>query len=224
MVSNSILTAQFVQSVPVLFSKVLDCSLDDIIVQSIVASNPSLPNKRKRDSGTSGVILAMALPNTKVSDLQNLVANSSSTLYASDNGQLPLLIDKSYPISSQVSNPAGIMNDPNNPSSDNGNGGGSSNNGGSGLSRGGIIGICVSVGVVVYGAATVLAVRIYRRRKSKRNEQEQDHQEFVHAISAPIMHENTLGFTQHPHYNYGTQSSPPPPLQQVPPHTSTYQW
>jgi hypothetical protein len=98
MVSNSVLTAQFVQSVPVLFSKVLNCSLDDIIVQSIVASQPT---SRKRDTGSSGVILAMALPNTQVTPLQNLVSNTNSALYASDNGQLPSLIDKSYAISSQ---------------------------------------------------------------------------------------------------------------------------
>jgi hypothetical protein len=122
-----------------------------------------------------------------------------------------------------VSNSAGIVNDPNNPSGDsNGSNNGQGNSSSSGgLSRGGIIGICVSVGVVVYGAATVLAVRVYRQRKSKKEAAAaMDHQEFTQSISSPIMHENSLGFSQHQSYHYGT----PPPLRQVPPHTATYQW
>lgn len=119
------------------------------------------------------------------------------------------------------------MNDPNDTSGNSGNhgnnGSGNSNGGGGGgLSRGGIIGICVSVGVVVYGAATVMAVRVYRQRKLKKEQNAaMDHQDFTQSISSPIMHENMVGFSQfngqhQPHYyQYGTSQSPaPPPLQQ----------
>ncbi|KAI8098781.1 uncharacterized protein BX664DRAFT_319585 [Halteromyces radiatus] len=237
MVSNSILTAQFVQSVPVLFSKVLGCGLDDIIVQSIVPSNNN-NNKKKRDTSTSsGVIVTMALPSNQVSNLQQLISNPTSSLYASDNGQLPTLIDKSYAVNGGAGNAAGVMSDPNassNNSNNNNNGNGSNpsngNNGGSsGLSRAGIIGICVSVGVVVYAAATVVAVRVYRQRKLRKEQNAvMDHQDFTQSISAPIMNENTLGFSPyhalqpHQYFHYGHSNSPPP-LQQAP-HTSTHQW
>ncbi|KAI8332297.1 hypothetical protein BC941DRAFT_437168 [Chlamydoabsidia padenii] len=230
MVNNSVLTAQFVQSVPVLFGKVLSISLDDIIVQSIVTDTTSGGDKKKRDTGsTNGIILAMALPSDQVSTLQNLVADTTSPLYATDNGQLPTLIDNSYPIVSKVSNAAGVVSDPNDPNSNSGNNsnngssGSNNNDGGGGLSRGSIIGICVSVGVVVYGAATVVAFRVYRQRKLKKQQNAvMDHQDFTPSISSPIMHENTIGFShfngQHQpryQYQYGVSQSPsPPPMQQ----------
>lgn len=82
---------------------------------------------------------------------------------------------------------------------------------GNGLSTGAIVGVAVSCGVVVYAAATVLFVRRYQRRRAEREEQENaQYQAFAQSISAPIMQENSLGWSSsspaaHHYYNQQDQ-------------------
>lgn len=92
MVQDAILTAQFVQSLPVMISKSLSISVDDVIVVTITSGAT-----QKRDSG--GVVVNLAIPSDDVDDLQTLVSQTNSSLYSPSNGQLASLIDSSYAIS-----------------------------------------------------------------------------------------------------------------------------
>ncbi|KAG0165083.1 hypothetical protein DFQ30_009000 [Apophysomyces sp. BC1015] len=194
MVQDAILTAEFVQSLPVWIGRALGTSADDVIVVTITSAE-SHAKMRKRDE-TSGVIVSMAIPKASVSNLQQMIANPSSELYSPTNGQLPTLVDRSFPVTgqaSQSSTPNGVS-DPNAVNSENAPSSGRSQGGG--LSKASIIGICVSIGVVVYAAATVVVVRVYRRRRARRQEQAQEqHQVFAQSISSPIMQENSLGWS-----------------------------
>lgn len=88
------------------------------------------------------------------------------------------------------------VNDPNAPTSTNDNE--QSENTSSnhrGLSKGAIIGICVGVGVTVYAAATVVAIRAYSRYKNKKQQEALTrHHIFTDSISSPVMQGNSLGF------------------------------
>jgi len=65
-----------------------------------------------------------------------------------------------------------------------------------GPSRGVIIGVSVGGATALYAGMTVVAVRAYRRRKARQAEQAAAQNAlFAHSISAPIMGENSLGFT-----------------------------
>ncbi|KAI8887933.1 hypothetical protein K501DRAFT_174224 [Backusella circina FSU 941] len=201
MVQDAVLTAQFVQALPVMISNSLSITADDVIVVTI-ASAQSTSKRRKRDSTTSGVLVSIAVPGDDVDTLQNMVSQKDSSLYSSNNGQLALLIDSSYFVKSNVaqtsSGSSQSVSDPN------GNSSGNSSNGGSsgGLSKGALIGICVSVGVVVYAAATVGVIHVYRRRRNEKQERAiAEHQVFAQSISSPILQENSLGWannTQQP--------------------------
>ncbi|KAI9492799.1 hypothetical protein BDB00DRAFT_417663 [Zychaea mexicana] len=244
MVNDAILTAEFVQSLPVFISKSLGVSADDVIVVSITtagsnSSDQKSSSKKKRDeeqldesSSNSGILVSMAIPSGSVETLQNLVATPSSDLYDASNGQLATLIDTNYFVASTTNNNSDGSNDTNggnngatseseqsaDPSDPNqvsnqesGESQGPSSSGG--LSTGAIVGIAVSCGVVLYAVGTVLFVRRYRKRRQQRQEEEAaQHQVFAQSISAPIMQENSLGW-----------SSSPPPLQQFPHHAHS-QW
>lgn len=100
------MTAQFVQELPVLFSKSLNISPDDVIVMSITKSDTISSKGKKRglseDAGNNGIVVTMAVPETQVRPLQNLITDNKSSLYSTDNGDLPSYIDSSYPIKSQA--------------------------------------------------------------------------------------------------------------------------
>ena len=65
-----------------------------------------------------------------------------------------------------------------------------------GPSRAVIIGCSVGGATVLYAGMTVFAVRAYRRRKARQaDEAARQNAMFAHSISAPIMNENSLGFT-----------------------------
>jgi hypothetical protein len=106
MVQDAILTAQFVQTLPVLLSKSLGITADDVIVVTITSASAGanassrLARRRafaKRDDNT-GLVVSIAIPTTEVDDLQNLISQRNSALYSSDNGQLATLIDSNFPI------------------------------------------------------------------------------------------------------------------------------
>ncbi|KAI8390149.1 hypothetical protein BD560DRAFT_2336 [Blakeslea trispora] len=214
LVRDAVLTAQFVQSLPVMLSKSLGVTADDIIVVSITSARDNTNilttagahNKRKRDlffkrdNSEQGVVVSIAIPSDRVDNLQTLIDEPTSTLYSSSNGQLASLIDSSYPVRSSAANTDSNssnnqIQDPNNTNNSSGNTtdstGGSTNK----LSRGAIIGICVSIGVTVYAIATVATLYIYRKRRdAKRAEAVIDHQNFAQSISSPIMQDNAFGW------------------------------
>jgi hypothetical protein len=105
MVEDYMLTAQFVQALPPIFSKALNINVDDVIVVTITSANSSGGGGgQKRDiSTTSGVIVAIAVPNQQVSSLSQLVQNRSSLLYSASNGQIVSLIDNQYPVTGKLS-------------------------------------------------------------------------------------------------------------------------
>lgn len=108
MVNDALLTAEFVQSLPVMISGSLNVSADDVIVVSITSAEGKgdSNNKRRRDlessesKSNSGVLVSMAIPSTHVPQLQQMVSSTDSSLYDSSNGQLASLIDSSYFVAS----------------------------------------------------------------------------------------------------------------------------
>ncbi|KAI8093073.1 uncharacterized protein BX664DRAFT_313163 [Halteromyces radiatus] len=225
MVEDYMLTAQFVQALPPLFSKALDISVNDVIVVTITSASSSsssgqgrkrdqVNTQQQKDISDTGVLVAIAVPNQSVTPLAQLVQNRSSSLYDSSNGQIATLIDSQYPVSSSDSQG---MNDPNgtqsSSNSGNTNGGGSNTAGqsssDSSLSRGAIIGIAVSVGVVVYAAATMGAVTMYRRhRRHQQEQEEQRRRNAIQEISAPIILDHSFrGSLVHRDQFYHARSS-----------------
>ncbi|CEP16213.1 hypothetical protein [Parasitella parasitica] len=210
LVSDALLTAQMVQEIPVMLGDALETSADNVIVVSIQKAAASVSRKRSDASSSSssngGVMVSVAIPKNEVNELQALITNSSSPLYDSKNGQLPTYIDRSYPITAKavvntgngpqaLADPNGDPNHADQSSQDGSQGGG----GGNRLPKGGIIGICVGVGVCVYAAATVAGVYVYRKRRQRREQQIlEQHRLFAKSISSPIMQGNSLGFMPAP--------------------------
>lgn len=210
MVEDYMLTAQFVQALPPIFSKALNINVDDVIVVTITSANPPGGGQKRDISTTSGVIVAIAVPNQQVSSLSQLVQNRSSLLYSASNGQIVSLIDNQYPVTGKLVYRRGgghwcslswlgsqDVNDPNTSQQSSGSGNtdgggesssGSSQSGTGGLSRNAIIGIAVAAGVVCYAAATVGAVTAYRRHRRRQQEQEEvQRRAAIQEISAPII-------------------------------------
>jgi hypothetical protein len=196
MVNDPVLTAQFVQAIPLLISSAVDLTPDQIIVVSIVSSSGTGSTRRKsRRAVVSGIVTTMAIPSDQVDALQLAIRDPTSALYSSKNGQLALLLDTTYPLtnSTDSSSSGASVTDPNASSS---SGQSNGNAASTGPSRGVIIGVSVGGATALYAGMTVVAVRAYRRRKARKAEQTaQQNAMFAHSISAPIMNENTLGFT-----------------------------
>lgn len=121
MVNDALLTAEFVQSLPVMISGSLNVSADDVIVVSITSAEgkgDSNNNKRRRDlessesKSNSGVLVSMAIPSTHVPQLQQMVSTTDSSLYDSSNGQLASLIDSSYFVASPSNSGTGPQTSP----------------------------------------------------------------------------------------------------------------
>lgn len=102
LVQNAIMTAQFVQELPVLLSDALDVNTNDVIILSITHGDES-PTK-KRSTAEQGVLVSLAVPETEIEQLGTIISNKSSSLYSSSNGQLPSFIDSSYPITGTTGN------------------------------------------------------------------------------------------------------------------------
>jgi hypothetical protein len=82
-----------------------------------------------------------------------------------------------------------------------------------------LIGVCVSVGIVIYAAATIAVIRVHRKRRADREVKAfAEHQVFAQSISEPIMQDNSLGWSNtgsgynHQRQPYGNNSN------------SNYQW
>lgn len=98
---------------------------------------------------------------------------------------------------SQTSSSNNVV-DPNSSNAGSNNSSNNNSNGSSsgGLSKASLIGICVSVGVAVYAAATIAVIRVYRKRRTAKEEKAiAEHQVFSQSISDPIMQDNSLGWS-----------------------------
>lgn len=110
-------------------------------------------------------------------------------------------------IAVNTSNGGATVTDPNgNTSGGSGsNQSGGNSSGGGGLPKAGIIGICVGVGVAVYAAATIVGVKVYRKRRAKKDEEiREQHMVFAQSISSPIMQGNSLGWVPAPYQQHQT--------------------
>ncbi|KAG1406347.1 hypothetical protein G6F58_009849 [Rhizopus delemar] len=144
MVQDDLLTARFVQSLPLLISHSLNISPDNVIITTISYLLDQ----------DSGLVVSLAIPNDQVTNLQNLISNHTSILYSGNNSQLASLIDPSYFVASNQSfdhseqSTAGTA--------------GSSN----GLSKNVLIAVCVSVGTVIYAIVAIVAYKVYKKQKN----------------------------------------------------------
>lgn len=136
MVQDDLLTARFVQSLPLLISHSLNISPDNVIITTISYLLDQ----------DSGLVVSLAIPNDQVTNLQNLISGN--------NSQLASLIDPSYFVASNQSfdhseqSTAGTA--------------GSSN----GLSKNVLIAVCVSVGTVIYAIVAIVAYKVYKKQKN----------------------------------------------------------
>ncbi|KAI9478286.1 MAG: hypothetical protein EXX96DRAFT_570273 [Benjaminiella poitrasii] len=216
MVQDAVLTAQFVQSLPIMLSKSLSITADDVIVVTISSASGSDSKKKKRSvlekrEEATGVVVSIAIPEHQVAELEYLINETNSSLYSTSNGQLATMIDPAYPIYGNAVNSSGNTGtsniaDPNDSNSDNEvitdnqnskhDSSSSNTSANGGLSKASLIGICVSIGVVVYAAATVGAIVVYRKRRAAKEQKAMaEHQVFAQSISEPIMQENSLGWS-----------------------------
>ncbi|KAI8094858.1 uncharacterized protein B0P05DRAFT_523711 [Gilbertella persicaria] len=218
LVDNALMAAQLVQELPTLFSNALSITPDDVIVLSITqsienAQDDDAKRRKRAESDNSGIVVAVAVPQTEISELQSVISNSSSELYSEKNGQLPAFIDRGY----NITNLAAAVNggsgstvaDPNSETSSQNNSSSSGSDSNGGLSKGAIIGICVGIGACVYAAATVVGVKVYRSRKQKREQEAiEQHMVFADSISSPIMQGNSLGWVPAPYQQHQIPRSP----------------
>ncbi|EIE88614.1 hypothetical protein RO3G_13325 [Rhizopus delemar RA 99-880] len=168
MVQDDLLTARFVQSLPLLVSHSLNISPDNVIITTISYLLDQ----------DSGLVVSLAIPNDQVSNLQNLISNQTSILYSGNNSQLANLIDPSYFV---VSNQSFGHSEQSTAGTD-----GSS----SGLSKSVLIAVCVSVGTFIYAIVAVVVYKVYKKQKNI--EQAANPTVRVHCISEPIMQDNSL--------------------------------
>lgn len=188
MVSDPILTAEFVQALPMFVETAINASVDDIIVVSITSAGSN--GLSKRDASTSGVIVTMSIPGDSVSTLQQQLRSPNSKLFSTSNGQLATLVDTTYPVQQNnavsASNTSSPVLDPNQQAGS-GNGQTAST---PGLSKGAIVGIAVGGSTVLYAGLTVAVVRAYRRKKQRRLEENREQGRMIaQSISAPMMQE-----------------------------------
>lgn len=184
MVADPMLTAEFVQALPLFVNSAINVSVDDVIVVSITSSSTTLT---KRD-GTSGVVVTLSIPGSKVDVLQQQLRSPDSPLFASSNGQLATLIDTTFPVQQNTAASSSIpVIDPNQQIGS----GEPTPEPTTGLSKGAIVGIAVGGSTVLYAGLTVAVVRAYRRKKQRQLEQNREQGLMIaQSISAPMMQES----------------------------------
>jgi hypothetical protein len=184
MVADPMLTAEFVQALPLFVNSAINVSVDDVIVVSITSSSTALT---KRD-GTSGVVVTLSIPGSKVDVLQEQLRSPDSPLFAPSNGQLATLIDTTFPVQQNAASSSSIpVIDPNQQIGS----GEPTPAPTTGLSKGAIVGIAVGGSTVLYAGLTVAVVRAYRRKKQRQLEQNREQGIMIaQSISAPMMQES----------------------------------
>lgn len=184
MVADPMLTAEFVQALPLFVNSAINVSVDDVIVVSITSSSTTLT---KRD-GTSGVVVTLSIPGSKVDVLQEQLRSPDSPLFAPSNGQLATLIDTTFPVQQNAASSSSIpVIDPNQQIGS----GEPTPAPTTGLSKGAIVGIAVGGSTVLYAGLTVAVVRAYRRKKQRQLEQNREQGIMIaQSISAPMMQES----------------------------------
>jgi hypothetical protein len=184
MVADPVLTAEFVQALPLFVNTAINVSVDDVIVVSITSSSTTLT---KRDSN-SGVIVTLSIPSNTLDVLQQQLRSPDSPLFAPSNGQLATLIDTTFPVQQNAvsSSPSTPVVDPNQAFGS----GQTTPTSTTGLSKGAIVGIAVGGSTVLYAGLTVAVVRAYRRKKQRQLEQNREQGRMIaQSISAPMMQE-----------------------------------
>lgn len=185
MVADPMLTAEFVQALPLFVNSAINVSVDDVIVVSITSSSTALT---KRD-GTSGVVVTLSIPGSKVDVLQEQLRSPDSPLFAPSNGQLATLIDTTFPVQQNAASSSSSIPviDPNQQIGS----GEPTPAPTTGLSKGAIVGIAVGGSTVLYAGLTVAVVRAYRRKKQRQLEQNREQGIMIaQSISAPMMQES----------------------------------
>lgn len=185
MVADPMLTAEFVQALPLFVNSAINVSVDDVIVVSITSSSTTLT---KRD-GTSGVVVTLSIPGSKVDVLQQQLRSPDSPLFAPSNGQLATLIDTTFPVQQNAASSSSSIPviDPNQQIGS----GEPTPAPTTGLSKGAIVGIAVGGSTVLYAGLTVAVVRAYRRKKQRQLEQNREQGIMIaQSISAPMMQES----------------------------------
>ncbi|KAI8381137.1 uncharacterized protein BYT42DRAFT_612946 [Radiomyces spectabilis] len=189
------LTTQFLQSLPVLISNVLNTTVDDIMIIFVTSSTNHI--KKRDEAPVDGLVVSMAIPAEKVNLLQDLVANPASALYQPSNGQLAMLIDPSFSVTKiDKVTPFNEATPVDVPADGSSSGALAPETTGTtasapipGLSRGVLIGVGISIGVAIYTVIVLLAFRLYRR--CKKQHAKKRHQWVAQNISAPIMQGNS---------------------------------
>ena len=103
MVADPVLTAQFVQAIPLLISSAVDLTPDQVIVVSIISASGIGSTRRKvRRSTVGGIITTLSIPADQVSDLQLAIRDPTSSLYSTSNGQLATLLDTTFPLTNNT--------------------------------------------------------------------------------------------------------------------------
>jgi hypothetical protein len=99
LVSDSLLTAQFVQELPAMISQALNISTDDVIFLTITSekNDDNIKSLFKRGK-KKGLITALAIPTTEMNALSQLIQSKDSSLYLPVNEQIVSMLDRSYPI------------------------------------------------------------------------------------------------------------------------------
>jgi hypothetical protein len=99
MVADPVLTAQFVQAIPLLITSAVDLTPDQVIVISIISANGVGSTRRKvRRSSVGGIVTTLSIPQDQVDALQQAIRDPTSNLYSPSNGQLAYLLDTKYPL------------------------------------------------------------------------------------------------------------------------------
>ncbi|KAG2213076.1 hypothetical protein INT47_011225 [Mucor saturninus] len=159
LLDNSIMSTALAQDIPIVFSHALAMSANNFIVISIAKSNSSINNNQARNrSDDPAVIVTMAVPPEVVEPLQTLVSTPDSKLYTLSLGQLPTMIDRTYPVAKELKDFNQLISKE--PPSNR---------------------------ISSYAAGTIAGIKYYRQRKSKKEKiMKEQHIMFADSILSPI--------------------------------------
>jgi hypothetical protein len=103
MVADPVLTAEFVQAIPLLISSAVELTPDQVIVISIISASGVGGMRRKvRRATVGGIVTTLSIPQDQVDALQLALRDPTSNLYSSNNGQLAYLLDATFPLTNNT--------------------------------------------------------------------------------------------------------------------------
>lgn len=204
MINNGVLAAQLVSFIPSQLGDLLDVDEDDILVLAIRdgTSNGNGGSRRKRalvtsQSSDDAVLVTVSIPASKYSALNALVKDENSELYKNTDNTFGQFVDPDFPLSKNPpstgskGSSGNKGSNGNDPLTDDGFGSGDpdavqpdGNGKGKGISSA-MIGLMVGLATAAYVGIAMVAVRVYRRRKLRDQQQEQ-RDALQRSISAPV--------------------------------------